>query len=61
MDQRQFSLSERSDVPSTGTVDPRGRSLPRGLGFELLYIKRHCEADAHNNQSTDENEVAINT
>ena len=52
MDQRQFSLSERSDVPSTGTVDPRGRSLPRGLGFELLYIKRHCEADAHNNQST---------
>ena len=61
MDRWQYSLSERSDVPSTGTAGPRGRSSPRGLGFELLYIKRLCEAGAHNNQSTDENEVANST
>ena len=59
MDQRQYSLSERSDVPPTGTAGPRGRSSPRGLGFEFLYIKILCEADARNNQSTDKNEVAI--
>ena len=60
-DRRWDSHSERSDGPMTGTDVPRGRSLPRVLGFELLCIKRLCEADAHNNQSTDENEVAINT
>ena len=34
---------------------------PRGLGSELLCIKILFEADVHNNQSTDENKVAINT
>ena len=61
-DRRRDSYLERSDGPMTGTDGPRGeRSSPRVLGFELLCIKRLCEADAHNNQSTDENEVAINT